>query len=92
MSIIGVIDNRSGSTAFRKLIETICVCILGIILVAGLWPFRAPRNRAKWVENTDGIQFIPNSGVRSAAAFHPQSPKVNTSESIRDLPSPEFGP
>lgn len=82
MSIIGIIDNRSGGTAFRKLIETLCVCILGIILVAGLWPFRAPRNRAKWVENKDGIQFIPNSGVRSAAAFHPQSPEVNTSESI----------
>ena len=82
MSIIGVIDDRSGSTAFRKLIETLCVCILGIIFVAGLWPFRAPRNRAKWVENKDGLQFIPNSGVRSAAAFQSQSPKANMSESI----------
>ena len=82
MSIIRVVDDRSGITAFRRLIETLCVCILGIILVAGLWPFRAPRNRAKWVGNMDGLRFIPNSGVRSAAAFHPQSPKANTSESI----------
>ena len=82
MSTIRAIDNTSGSTVYRKLIETLCVSILGIILAAGLWPFRAPRNRVKWVENKNGLQFIPNSGVRSASTFQPQSPKAYTSESM----------
>lgn len=52
------------------------------MLVAGLWPFSAPRNRVKWVEKKNGLQFIPNSGVLSTAAFHSKSPKDDTSESI----------
>jgi len=73
---------QEGSAAYGRLIEILCLCILGIMLVAGLWPFCAPRNRVKWLENKDGVQFIPNSGVRSTAAFHSKSPKDNTSEGI----------
>jgi VanZ family protein len=50
--------------------------------VAGLWPFRAPKNRVKWVGSKDGLQFIPNSAVRSAAAFHSKGLGDNTAESI----------
>jgi VanZ family protein len=50
--------------------------------VAGLWPFRAPRNRVKWVENKDGLQFIPDSGILSTAAFHSKSARDNSQESV----------
>ncbi len=56
--------------------------MLGILLVAGLWPFRAPKNRVKWVENKDGLQFVPGSGILSTAAFHSKNPRDNTRESI----------
>jgi VanZ family protein len=56
--------------------------MLGIMLVAGLWPFRAPLNRVKWLENKDGLQFVHNSGVRSTTAFHTKGPKDNTEETI----------
>ena len=52
------------------------------MLVAGLWPFRAPRNRVKWLENENGLRFIPNSGVRSTVAFHSKDGEDSTSESI----------
>lgn len=52
------------------------------MLLAGLWPFRAPRNRVRWLENKGGLQFIPNSAVLSSAAFHSKTPKDNTSAGI----------
>jgi VanZ family protein len=76
------IDGRGGSRAYGRLIRIFCLCILGTILVAGLWPFHAPRNRVKWLQNKDGLEFIPDSGIRSTEAFHSKSQKDNTSESI----------
>lgn len=74
-------STRAGGT-YDRFIAVLCLCILGIMLVAGLWPFRAPRNRVKWLENGNGLLFIPNSGVQSTVAFHSKSQKDNTSESI----------
>jgi VanZ family protein len=35
----------------------ICLCILGIILTAGLWPFHIPINQVKWLKTGNGLQF-----------------------------------
>jgi len=80
--IVQSIDNTRAGGTYVKVIAVLCLCILAIMLVAGLWPFRAPRNRVKWLENENGLRFIPNSGVRSTVAFHPKDGKDSTSESI----------
>jgi VanZ family protein len=52
------------------------------MVVAGLWPFHAPRNRVTWLQDEDGLEFTQNSSIRSMAAFHSQSGRDNASESI----------
>jgi VanZ family protein len=42
---------------------------LCIILVAGLWPFRAPRNEVSWMESGDGLRFGRYGSVVSSGAF-----------------------
>ena len=82
MTSSGKIDNGSGRAVYGRLVEILCLCVLGIMLVAGLWPFCAPRNGVQWLGNKNGLQFASNSSVVSTAAFHSKSPADDTPESI----------
>jgi len=75
-------DNGNGRAVYGRLIEILSVCMLGIMLWAGLWPFCAPRNRVRWLGNKNGLQFASNSSVLSNRAFHANSASANTWESI----------
>ena len=44
-----------------KLLPAICACVLVRIVVAGLWPFHAPRNAVSWLGEGNGLLF--GSGV-----------------------------
>ena len=76
------IDDSSGRAWYERLVEILCVCVLGTMLVAGLWPFCAPKNQVQWLRNKNGLQFASNSSVLSAAAFHSKSPAGDHLESI----------
>jgi VanZ family protein len=58
------------SVAYDRLIKLICFCIVGTMLVAGLWPFHSPLNRARWLRDGNGLEFSQNSAIRSAESFH----------------------
>jgi len=55
------------SNAYTTIIRVACVLVLGIIAVAGLWPFHAPRERVKWFENENGLRFGYHRTAISAA-------------------------
>ena len=46
-------DNRIRKNVLRLL----CVSVLAGILVAGLWPFHAPRNDVAWLNDGNGLRF-----------------------------------
>lgn len=51
----------------RSFLTGICVFVLGGILVAGLWPFHAPRNEVTWLSQGDGLLLRKYGTVVSAA-------------------------
>ena len=48
------------------LLLAICVCVLGGILVAGLWPFHAPKNEVSWLPEGNGVLFGKHGSIVSA--------------------------
>ena len=44
----------------------LAVAILLCILIAGLWPFGAPRNRATWIPGRNGLSFADPATVTTA--------------------------
>ncbi|MGA2986511.1 MAG: VanZ family protein [Terriglobia bacterium] len=49
-----------------KLLGTICVFILGGLLVAGLWPFHSPKNQVTWFAGGNGLQFGRHGTILSS--------------------------
>jgi len=41
----------------RNVLGLLCAAVLIIILIAGLWPFHAPKNQVSWLSNSDGLHF-----------------------------------
>jgi len=57
------------SVSTRLLLPTICAFVLSGILVAGLWPFHAPRNEVSWLSNGNGLIFGGYGSLLSAHGF-----------------------
>ena len=56
----------------KKVLGLLCAFVLIIILIAGLWPFHAPKNQVSWLSNSNGLHFgeygvILSSGASSFA-------------------------
>jgi VanZ like family/Concanavalin A-like lectin/glucanases superfamily len=51
------------------LLRVICAVVLLGILVAGLWPFHAPKNEVRWMNHGDGLFFGKYGSIVSAGAF-----------------------
>lgn len=47
---------------------TICILVLGCVLVAGLWPFHAPKNAVSWLSG-NGISLGRHGSLVSAGMF-----------------------
>jgi hypothetical protein len=67
-----------GAKIQTTLLGATCVCVLVGILVAGLWPFHAPRNDVSWSSPGNGLLFGRHGSVVSAGSFaadgsHPES-------------------
>lgn len=46
-----------------------CAVLLSGILVAGLWPFHAPKNQVSWLSNGNGLLFGDHGSLLSAHGF-----------------------
>jgi hypothetical protein len=62
-------DQENHGTAYKRMAGTVCLCVLAIILTAGLWPFHVPSNQVKWLESANGLEFGRHGSVVSFAAF-----------------------
>jgi len=49
-----------------------CLCVLGVILTAGLWPFHVPANQVKWLRDSDGLEFGPHGSAISLGFIRPR--------------------
>jgi len=52
-----------------KLLLLACLVILGGMLVAGLWPFHAPRNQVTWLSHSNGLEFGRPGMILSSGKF-----------------------
>lgn len=56
-------------TIYARIVEVLGGCILSTILVAGLWPFHAPKNHVEWMENQNGLGFARFGSILSLGVF-----------------------
>ena len=62
-----------------RFLRAICAFVLLGILVAGLWPFHAPRNEVSWLKNHSGVFLGRHGSMVSAAPITAESSrKENT--------------
>ena len=59
---------RSGKIQ-AMLLRAICAFVLLGILVAGLWPFHAPKNEVSWLSAGSGLFFARHGSIVSAGQF-----------------------
>lgn len=59
-----------------------CVLVLSIILVAGLWPFHAPRNEVSWLSQENGVLFGKHGSIVSAEPFKAHASQGDNSCSL----------
>jgi len=60
----------------------LCVCTMVIILVAGLWPFHAPKNDVAWLTKENGLRFGEHGTILSSDVFEPRGSGNNYSGSL----------
>ncbi len=66
-------ENQNSWILSKRVLQFGCALVFGIILVAGLWPFHAPANQVRWIENENGLEFGRHGSIASRNAFAPQS-------------------
>ncbi len=62
-------NQENHGAAYRRIAGVVCLCVLGIILTAGLWPFHVPANRVKWLKSGNGLEFGGHGSVVSFGAI-----------------------
>jgi VanZ like family/Concanavalin A-like lectin/glucanases superfamily len=53
----------------RRSLGAVCLLVLGIILVAGLWPFHAPKNEVRWLSHSNGLDFSKHGSIVSVGVL-----------------------
>src|SRR5271157_1497911 len=56
-----------GAKTQTVLLRAICACVLFGILLAGLWPFHAPRNDVSWLSEGKGLFLGKHGSLVSAS-------------------------
>lgn len=64
------------------LLRAVCALILLGILVAGLWPFHAPRNEVSWLSQKNGLRFGKYGSIVRAGPFKVRSSQKDSSCSM----------
>jgi hypothetical protein len=62
-------DDAMLNSLSPQLVTGMCALVLGVILVAGLWPFHAPRNDVSWLGEGTGVLFGKHGSIVSASPF-----------------------
>ncbi len=60
----------------------LCIAILCCILVAGLWPFHAPKNTVNWLNNKNGLHLGDYGTLFSSGTFAPSHSDDDSSCSL----------
>jgi hypothetical protein len=72
------LNNRS-----PQLLGTICLAILLIILVAGLWPFNfSPQNKVEWLQDRNGVHFYGQGLIISSDFWNKDQESLFADKSI----------
>ncbi len=79
--------NDPDQRAVARILGALCAFILCVILVAGLWPFCAPKNDVEWLKGANGLRFGRNGIVASVNGFRTASP--DGASSLEILLQPE---
>ncbi len=56
-------------TNHRTIVGILCLCVVVIILTAGLWPFHVPANRVNWLKSQNGLEFGHHGSAVSSGTF-----------------------
>jgi len=62
-------DQENHGAAYKRMTGVVCLCVLGIILTAGLWPFHVPANHVKGLKSGNGLEFGGHGSVVSSGVF-----------------------
>jgi hypothetical protein len=66
----------------NRVLGVMCLVVLSGILVAGLWPFHAPRNEVSWLSNGSGLLFGEYGSIVSAGTFGASRSHVDSAGSL----------
>jgi VanZ family protein len=61
--------DQKNRLAYQTLAGGICLCVLGITLTAGLWPFHVPANQVTWLKSGNGLAFGHHGSVVTSGAI-----------------------
>jgi VanZ family protein len=65
-----------------KLLGTLCVFMVGGLLVAGLWPFHSPKNQVTWIGGGNGLHFGRHGTILSSGKFKATNAQENVPCSV----------
>jgi len=71
-----------GHSAYATIVQALSLLVLCVILVAGLWPFHAPRNDVSWIKNENGLRFGRHGVAVSQSSFRESAAPNDTSCSL----------
>ena len=63
----------------KKVLLAICPLVLCGMLVAGLWPFHAPRNQVSWLSGRNGLLLGKHGTIVSASPFEARASRGDDS-------------
>jgi VanZ family protein len=67
---------------YARIVGAVCICVLCIILIAGLWPLHVPSNKVSWLKTKNGLVFGHDGSIVSAGVFRNSDLKDDTSSSL----------
>ena len=65
-----------------RFLRVICACVLFCVLVAGLWPFHAPRNEVSWLSGENALLFGKHGSIVSASPIEAKRSQPDRSCSL----------
>ena len=66
----------------RRVLASLCGLVLCGILIAGLWPFHAPRNNVSWLTEGNGLALGPHGSMVSRGEFEASESDADSACSI----------
>jgi hypothetical protein len=82
VAVVGPRPQGFFSSIQSKALRVICACVLLGMLVAGLWPFHAPRNAVNWLGSGNGLLFGKHGSIVGASPFKAHAAQGDNSCSL----------